>query len=334
MSAQRESLQTFWVNGSTEISKRASDLASAPQVKEQTFEAKANAGEFVVKGADSVQFWTGSDRKGENYIGDTKGDGVVFLKEGIQMVVKGGKVLGPLPAGTLHRCNTPPAHRSRSPTPPHRIVVTASSSTHRPPHLPRSSSANNPCSSYRLASGSERRVSGSGGHGSHDLPVVGSGVRYVSGTGHAHVTTTTTPPTTTNTHTIIITKPTLPSRSASYHPHVPPTNTFPNSVSVSCRECRQCLEQQQQRRESHPRDNSHHHHATYHATTTTPSYHKRHDGDTFSTAPTYLSSGPAQRDWLDDDSIAPEDSISNVGIYPNGYPSGHVLHAVSLSSRR
>lgn len=136
-------------------------------------------------------------------------------------------------------------------------------------------------------------------------------------------------------------------RSASYHPHVPPTNTFPNSVSVS-RECRQCLEQQQQRRESHPReshprdrDNSHsphhnnHGHATYqpapahhHATV---SYQKRHDGDTFSTAPTYLSSGPVERDWLDDDSIAPGDSISNVGIYPNGYPSGHALH---VSSRR
>lgn len=103
MSAQRESVQTFWVNGSTEISKRASELASAAKVTEQTFEAKANAGEFVVQGAESVQFWTGSVRSGENYIGDTKGDGVVFLKEGIQMVVKGGKVLGPLPAGSLHR---------------------------------------------------------------------------------------------------------------------------------------------------------------------------------------------------------------------------------------
>ncbi|KAK3350599.1 hypothetical protein B0H65DRAFT_92200 [Neurospora tetraspora] len=287
MSAQRESVQTYWVNGSTEISKRASELASASAITgEQIFEAKGNAGEFVVQGAQSVQFWTGSVRSGENYIGDTKGDGVVFLKEGIQMVVKGGKVLGPLPAGTLHRCNTPPR------------------STQRPPHLPRSSSANNDNSSYRLASGSGRGVGGSGGHGPHHDAVVGSGVRYVSGTSHAHVTA----------------PPALP-RSASYHPHVPPTNTFP-SVSVS-RECRQCLEQQQQqqqRRESHPRDSHHHHgHATYqpapHAT-----YQKRHDGDTFSTAPTYLSSGPAERDWLDDDSIAPGDSISNVGVYPNGYP--------------
>ena len=190
------------------------------------------------------------------------------------------------------------------------------------------------------------------GHGTHSPPssheplppVVGSGVRYVSGTSHAHVTTTTPP---TNTHHT--TKPTLP-RSASYQPHVPPTNTFP-SVSVS-RECRQCLEQQQQhhqqqqRRESHPReshsrdrDNSHspHHHGghtTYQpAPHATISYSKRHDGDTFSTAPTYLSSGPVERDWIDDDSIAPGDSISQVGIYPNGYPSGHPLEVYSSSRR-
>ncbi|KAK3498948.1 uncharacterized protein B0T23DRAFT_4508 [Neurospora hispaniola] len=325
MSGQRESVQTYWVNGSTEISKRASDLASASTISgEQIFESKGNAGEFVVQGAQSVQFWNGSVRSGENYIGDTKGDGVVFLKEGIQMVVKGGKVLGPLPAGTLHRCNTPP--RSRSPT--HRIVHVSTSSsctTQRPPHLPRSLSANNNnSSSYRLASGSERRVSGSGGgHGTaHHDAVVGSGIRYVSGTSHA------LPPANTHTTTTTITPPKLP-RSASYHPHVPPTNTFP-SVSVS-RECRQCLEQQQQRRESHSRDNHNHHHATYQPAPYAATYQKRHDGDTFSTAPTYLTSGPAKRDWLDDDSIAPEDSISNVGIYPNGYPSGHAPH---VSSRR